>query len=106
MAIVLFFVDLIRALYPGGPDAPDPATAENTDIISYRDDVPAALYLAGGLAISIFVFLVWVIVGFAQHHAARADMFILVGVMGWPVGFTLMHLCLTGRYPEVATIWW
>lgn len=113
MALVLFFTDYLRlffaecfgASYPGRLGAPNPATAQNADIISYRDDVPTRVYLAGGLAVSIFFFLAWVIVGYAQHHPARPGIFILFGAMGWPLCFIWMHMCLTDRYPEVPYIW-
>jgi hypothetical protein len=101
----LFFSELFGASYPGRPDAPKRASARNSDIISYRDDVPTRVYLGGGLAVSIFFFLVWIIISYAQHHAGWTEMFILLGVIGWPLSFTWMHMCLTSRYPEVPYIW-
>jgi hypothetical protein len=105
MAMLPLFTGFFRVLYSGWPDAPNPSTAENSDIISYRDNVPTFIYWLGGLALSLFVFLVWVIISSTQHHAARPEIFILYGVMGWLLCFKWMHMCLTGRYPEVPYIW-
>lgn len=103
----LFLGELLGVFQPRRPGAPDPATAQNADtnIISYRDDVPMHVYLGGGLAVSAVFFLVWAIIGYAQHHAAGPLIFIWLVLLGWPLSFTWMHMCLTGRYPELPYIW-
>lgn len=106
MGFFRFLVDCLRGLYPSArADAPDPATAQHADVISYRDDVPNSAYVAGVFVLSIITVVAWAVVSFMQHRPAKPDLFIVLGMWGLIIFLGWMHLGQVGRYPEMPYIW-
>ncbi len=103
--LIRFFLNCIGSLAPPWPNAPDPATAEQAAIISYRDNVPTRDYLLAGLAVVLIAMIWWAVASYIVGHRVPSGSFFVAVVFGWPAVCIWIHMSLQDRYPEVPYIW-